>query len=195
MHVEMKGDGRRASRAVIWLVRHGRPDWPGGALGWSDPALSAAGEAQALAAARRLAGRPLRAVHASDLRRALGTAERVAAPHGLPVLASADLRELAFGPWEGRDLADLWTEQPEAARAWEADLRRTPPDFAESVADLERRVGRFAAGLEAAAGDVAIVAHRGSLAVLQTLLTGSDLVAVWRLGFALAEVRPLVVPC
>jgi broad specificity phosphatase PhoE len=174
---------------VIWLVRHGEPEWPGGALGWSDPPLGPAGEAQARAAARRLAGRPVAAVHASDLRRARRTAELVAAPRGLPVLVSADLRELDFGPWEGRRLADLWTERPEAARAWEADLRRTPADFGESVADLERRVRRFAAALPSGPGDVVVVAHRGSLAVLQALLTGRELSEVWAAGFEWGEVR------
>jgi broad specificity phosphatase PhoE len=182
-------------RPVIWLVRHGEPDWPGGALGWSDPPLTAAGRAQASAAAARLESRPLGAVHASDLRRAAETAALVAAPHRLPVRLSADLRELSFGRWEGRDLAALWQEQPEAAREWEADLHRTPADFGESLADLERRVACFAAGLGRPAGDVAVVAHRGSLAVLQSLLTGADLAGVWRLGFALAEVRPLEVWC
>lgn len=188
---------RRASPALLWLVRHGEPDWPGGALGWSDPPLTAAGEAQARAAAALLAGRPLAGVYSSDLRRARVLADLVAVPHQLTVTVDARLRELDFGPWEGRRLADLWREHPDAARSWEADLRRTPPQFGESVADVERRVGEFAARLWCdGLGEVAVVAHRGSLAALQALLTGGDCVACWRLGFGHGEVRPVeVAPC
>jgi len=175
---------------TLWLVRHGAADWPvGAALGWSDPPLSPAGETQARAAAQALAARPLTAVHASDLLRARATAEVVAAPHGLPVRVSADLRELDFGPWEGRRLADLWREHPEAARTWEADLSRSPPQFGESVAELEARVGRWAAAL-ARGEEAAIVAHRGSLAALQALLTGGAFAESWALGFEPGEVRP-----
>lgn len=175
---------------IVWLVRHGEPAWPtGAALGWSDPVLTPAGEAQAAAAASRLAGRPLAAVHSSDLRRSLLTACRVAARHGLPVSVTAELRELHFGPWEGRALADLWVEDLDAAQAWEADLERTPAQFGESVADLRRRVGQFARRLRGAPGEVAVVAHRGSLAALQSALSDVGFAACWALGFALGEVR------
>ncbi|HKF78343.1 MAG TPA: histidine phosphatase family protein [Candidatus Dormibacteraeota bacterium] len=175
---------------IVWLVRHGEPAWPAGAaLGWSDPVLTPAGEAQASAAADRLASRPLSAVHSSDLRRSLLTARRVAARHGLRVSVTSELRELHFGPWEGRSLADLWAEDPDAARAWESDLERTPPQFGESVADLRRRVGSFARRLAAGPGEVAVVAHRGSLAALQSALTGVEFATCWTLGFALGEVR------
>jgi probable phosphoglycerate mutase len=168
---------------IVWLVRHAEADWPpGAALGWSDPPLTARGRAQAAAAARRLAGRRLGAVHSSDLRRARATAEALAAPHSLPVLVTEDLRELGFGAWEGRLLADLWRELPEEARRWEADLRRSPPQFAEAVPDLERRVSAFARRLLAGPAqglEVAVVAHRGSLAALHGHLTGEDLASTF----------------
>ena len=164
---------------IVWLVRHGQADWPAGAaLGWSDPPLDGRGEAQAGAVSERLANRPLGAVHSSDLRRARVTAEAVAVPHRLPVLESAELRELAFGEWEGRLLADLWLERPDEARRWESDVRQSPASFAESVPDLERRVRAFAGRLrlEGPGGgeEVVVVAHRGSLAALHAVLAGRD---------------------
>lgn len=162
---------------IVWLARHGRADWPvGAALGWSDPPLDPHGVAQADALAERLAGRPLGAVHSSDLRRARATAEAVAAPHRLPVLESTELRELAFGEWEGRALADLWLERPDEARRWEADVRHSPAAFAESVPELERRVRAFAGRLmsrgRGSGEEVVVVAHRGSLAALHAVLAG-----------------------
>ncbi len=117
-------------------------------------------------------------VLSSDRERALETARIVAALHGLPVEATDALRELDFGAWEGRSLGDLWSEEPEAARAWDTDIRRTPASFGESVLDVERRVGAFWDSLRhfgRDGGEVAIVAHAGSLAVLRSIITGETL--------------------
>jgi alpha-ribazole phosphatase/probable phosphoglycerate mutase len=110
----------------------------------------------------------------SDRRRALDTAGIVAEPHGLVVEPSAALREIDFGAWEGRSLSDLWAEEPQAAEAWTDDIRRTPPSFGESLDDLQRRVAHFWASLLPlpVSGDMAVVAHGGSLAALRAVITG-----------------------
>jgi probable phosphoglycerate mutase len=164
---------------IVWLARHGEAVWPrGAALGWADPPLSRLGQEQAMALAERLAARPIAAVHSSNLCRALATAEAVAAPHGLTVEVTSDLRELGFGAWEGRRLGDLWREEPDEAREWEADIRHTPSSFAESVPELERRVAGFAGSLRRSGLEepleIAVVAHRGSLAALHAILSGGD---------------------
>jgi alpha-ribazole phosphatase len=173
----------------VWLVRHGEiATGPGVAIGWSDPPLSATGLRQAAALARRLA--PLRpdAVHTSDLRRARQTAVEIAWASGVPVRATALLRELWFGRWEGRRLEELWSEAPERRRAWESDIRCTPPDFGESVADLERRVGEFAEALSREGGrKIVVVAHRGSLTALHAILAGSDFAGSWAVAPARGE--------
>lgn len=167
----------------VWLIRHGASTTPPmSAIGTTDPPLSAEGRVQADRVAALLQARPLRRVISSDRERALATARVVAAPHGLEVDATALLRELDFGAWEGRALSDLWSEEPAAAKAWEADLRATPPTFGETVDDLERRVGRFLESLSPlpdGQGEVAIVAHAGSLAVLRSLLSGEGLASVF----------------
>jgi broad specificity phosphatase PhoE len=172
----------------VWLVRHGASTAaPGVAIGWTDPALSAPGLAQARRVAATLAGRPLARIASSDLRRALSTAEVIAGPHRLPVESTAALREIDFGAWEGRSLGGLWSEQPEAAHAWERDLRATPASFGESLADLERRVRAYweSTPAPAAGGEVAVVAHRGSLAVLLALIAGGSLEAAFAAPFEL----------
>ena len=158
----------------IWLIRHGASVAPAGvAIGASDPPLSELGREQAMQLADRLRDRPLRAVWSSDSVRARDTAALVAEPHGLDVHPTAVLREIDFGSWEGRFLGDLWQEDPEAARTWESDLRRTPPAFGETVAHLELRVAQFWSELEPSSleGEVAVVAHRGSLAALRAVVT------------------------
>lgn len=155
----------------MWLIRHGVAN-----VAATDPPLSEEGRVQADQVAAALHGRPLVRVISSDRRRALETAQIVAAPHGLVVEQTDLLRELDFGAWEGRPLADLWLEEPAAAAAWEADLRATPASFGESVNDLEHRVGLFwKMAHRSGSGELAIVGHAGSLAVLRSLITGEAL--------------------
>jgi broad specificity phosphatase PhoE len=169
----------------VWLIRHAESTrMPGSVIGVTDPPLSAVGIEQAIRLEVAMAAHPLVRVLSSDRERALATARMVARPHGLRVDSSAALREIDFGAWEGRSLADLWKEEPEAAKAWEEDLRSTPPSFGESLADLELRVSTFWSSLAPLphTGDVAIVAHRGSLAVLHALITGSTISEAFAFG-------------
>lgn len=119
---------------------------------------------------------PLTRVLSSNLKRALATAEAIATPHRLVVESTPALREIDFGAWEGRSLGDLWSEDPDAAKAWEEDIRSTPSTFGENLADLERRVVSFWREVYPLnRGEVAIVGHRCSLAVLRASVTGESL--------------------
>lgn len=80
----------------------------------------------------------------------------------------------------------LVVEEIRAAAAWEKDLRATPPSFAENLAALEERVAAF--WLDAGKrvrGEVVVVAHRGSLAVLRALITGAPFQAMFADGMDL----------
>lgn len=156
----------------VWLIRHAATTAPPGlAIGAGDPPLSELGRREAHDLAAGLANRRLGGVWSSDSRRAVETAAIIAASHGLAVMSTAALREIDFGAWEGRHLSELWDEDPAGAQAWEADIRQTPRSFGESVAELELRVRAFWEGL-ALNGEIAVVAHRGSLAALQSVIVG-----------------------
>src|SRR6201996_8197770 len=90
--------------AALWLVRHGESTWnvAGLAQGHNDEAeLTQRGLPQAAEAAAQFGYRPVRAIYASDLRRAQQTAAAFAAVLGLPVRADARLRERSLGVLEG----------------------------------------------------------------------------------------------
>lgn len=169
----------------VWLARHGETRIQGDvAVGWTDPGLSDEGRRQAAEMAHRLAGVRVGRVLSSDLRRARETAEVVARAHGLPVAVDPDLRELSFGAWEGRRLADLWSESPDEAAAWEADVRALPTAFGESFAAFQGRVLRAVRRIVAVGlgdGVVVVVAHRGPLALLHAHLAGMRVEAALRL--------------
>jgi broad specificity phosphatase PhoE len=101
----------------ILLARHGETEWNAErrVQGWQESPLNARGMAQAQALSERLSRTPLAAVYASDLSRAAETARLIAAPHDLPVVLDAALRERGYGVWEGlteaeleRDYAESW---------------------------------------------------------------------------------------
>jgi probable phosphoglycerate mutase len=171
------------------LVRHGATTAPAGvAIGASDPHLSDAGRDQAAALAAELSGSHLTRIFSSDRVRAIATAQAIAAGRGLQVVVDHRLREIDFGAWEGRRLGDLWSEDSWAAAAWESDLRATPPSFGESLHHLEARVSAFWSDRPRRPQEmVAVVAHRGSLAVLRSLLMGVPLEAAFAAGMALGE--------
>jgi broad specificity phosphatase PhoE len=175
----------------VWLIRHGEAAAPAGvAIGSTDPGLSELGRLQAERLAVRLASARLTRVFSSDLQRAVETARPIAARHRLPVETTAELREIDFGVWEGRPLSGLWIEEPAVAEAWEADIRSTPASFGESFADFENRViGWWRRAGAALSGEIAIVAHGGSLALLRSAIGGAAVGASIDLKVGLGEAQ------
>lgn len=165
----------------LHLVRHGESTWNtlGLAQGHNDRAeLTSRGQRQAAEAAMRFGGHRVRALYASDLRRALQTAASFSGVLGLPVFADSRLRERGLGVLEGTPAVAI-----DPALTGLADGRVTDPDArpagGESVRDLYQRAAGFAEELAAVhsddidqAGDVVVVAHGGTLRVLEAYLTG-----------------------
>ncbi len=75
---------------TIFLVRHGETVDNARQImqGQTQGELNQRGREQAEQVARRLASEPLDAIVASDLHRAIETAEVIAEPHGLPVVTT-----------------------------------------------------------------------------------------------------------
>lgn len=176
------------TRPALWLVRHGESTWNVAGLcqGHNDEAeLTERGLRQAARAAAQFGYRPVRAIYASDLRRARQTAAAFAAVLGLPVRVDARLRERCLGALEGAAHAAI---SPSAlghgdGRLFGPDAR---PPGGESVREVYRRAARFcddlAAGLRDGRdalpglterdGDVLVIAHGGTVRVLASYLSG-----------------------
>jgi len=169
---------------MLWLIRHGQSTWNvrGLAQGHCDEArLTADGERQAVALAAELSTQPIRTLYASDLRRALETAAPLAGELGLAVHRDARLRERSLGVLEGTASAAISPAVTglHANRVADPDAR---PDGGESVRDLYQRAASFADDLATREhpGDVAVVAHGGTLRVLYAYLHG---IAVERMAW------------
>jgi broad specificity phosphatase PhoE len=102
------------------LARHGETDWnrDNRFQGHADPPLNDAGREQAVALAASLAGERLAAVYSSPLRRAVETAELVAARHGLEPTPVDALREVDVGSWQGLTRNEIESRFPEQFSRW-----------------------------------------------------------------------------
>jgi len=96
----------------IYLMRHGEPD--AGLLGSGnymigqyDLPLTGAGLAAARTVGQQLKEVSFSKIIASDLLRARDTAAAVASFQGKTVETDIQLREIALGEWEGRDVASI----------------------------------------------------------------------------------------
>jgi phosphoserine phosphatase len=105
---------------TILLARHGETDWnrEGRFQGHADPPLNRTGRAQAVDLSAALMAEQLAAVYSSPLRRALETAEVLAASHGLEPVPVDDLREVDVGSWSGLTRAEVEERFPAQFARW-----------------------------------------------------------------------------
>ena len=170
------------STQVLWLVRHGESTWNtlGLAQGHCDQArLTRLGQRQAWAVAAQLRDRPVAELYASDLRRALETAAPLAEVTGLSVHRDTRLRERCLGVLEGAATTAIGPAANGLCgdQVVEPDAR---PEGGESLREFYRRVAGFADELASRcrtmdterAKEIAVVAHGGTLRVLNAYLRG-----------------------
>jgi alpha-ribazole phosphatase len=161
----------------LYLIRHGEVAKTGYCNGHQDVALTDEGKKQAMRLARLLAARPISAVYASPLQRAMIGARRIALRHRLTVRIEPDLREKNFGKWEGLPLDEI---QSQYRREWTEWLRRPDrarPSKGETYLEVEKRVlpvldriVRSHSGRE-----VAVVCHGGVTRIALCRAMGLDL--------------------
>ncbi|MFH8618750.1 histidine phosphatase family protein [Streptomyces sp. NPDC017979] len=111
--------------ARLLLVRHGETEWhaENRYAGVSDVALTAKGVAQGEALGAWALRSGVDAVACSPLSRARLTARPAAAAIGVAPEVVEDLREVDFGWGEGRTVAEMAAEDPEAVRRFREDAQ------------------------------------------------------------------------
>jgi probable phosphoglycerate mutase len=154
------------------LVRHGETaaNREMRYIGSRDDALTEQGRQQAQQLAAALLPLPITAIYASPRRRTRDTAQPLAEQLGLPIVVADELREQAFGAWEGMRRAEVLSYSSEFAaqlHAWESDPHAAPPG-GESIAAMTARVVAFAEGMHQrhAGQTVMLVSHVGPIKAL-----------------------------
>jgi len=155
----------------VYVVRHGESEnnkslrW----TGWMDVLLTEKGEEDARRAGTMLADIAFDKVYASDLRRAMRTAE-IALP-GCSYETTPLLREVNVGNLENTPISDLSEDQ-------RAENGRVGYGMfgGESKAEFRDRISRFMKQLEASGQEtVAVFCHGGWLRGMLDLVIGMDL--------------------
>lgn len=157
--------------------------------GRGNPALSEVGQAQADAAAARLAARGgITAVVSSPLGRTRQTAEAVAAALSLPVQVHEGLIEADFGEWEGLTFSEASKRDPELHRAWLGDTSVHPPG-GESFEEVRTRVTAARDDLlaEYPGANVLVVSHVTPIKTLLQLALDVGPSLLYRLHLDLAS--------
>lgn len=170
---------RTAPATRIVLVRHGETELTAQRRysGRGDVPLSATGQQQAAAAARRVAGlRPDRVV-TSPLSRCRATADAVAqAAGGVPVTVEPEFIECDFGVWEGLTFADVRERYPAELDAWLASTSVAPPkgeSFQQVAKRVRGAVGRLQQAYEGET--VVVVSHVSPIKlILRDALAAGD---------------------
>ena len=158
----------------VIFIRHGQTEWnvTGRYQGQSDVKLTEEGKEQAEKLADNFPVAKVDAIYASDLCRAMVTAETIAAKFGLKVQAEPAFRELSFGDWEGltyQQIVDKW-EEAMANFLQHPDILEIPGG--ESFPAVQQRaMKRLNELIEKHDGQTIVVVAHG--AVLRTLLTAA----------------------
>ncbi len=127
---------------TLILVRHGQSEanLARRFAGHSDISLTELGYDQARDAAEFLRDYPIDVIYASDLRRALQTAEPTAELFGKEIIPDRELREIYAGDWEMVPYDRLMVDFAQDYSLWRTDLGHAHPTNGESVLELAKRV-------------------------------------------------------
>jgi probable phosphoglycerate mutase len=156
----------------IAFLRHGPTAWndEGRLQGMTDVPLSPRG--RALVATWRVPFHDWRWA-CSPLMRARETAALLDAPPSLAIEPA--LREMAYGEWEGRTLADLRGRERQAMRDAETRGLDMAPPGGESPRRVMERLRPWIAAVATRGEDVVAVSHKGVIRVVLAMATGWDM--------------------
>ena len=175
---------------MIVFVRHGQTDAyrDGLLLGRADPSLNERGREQSAALATMLAGE-LKAgtpVLTSPLRRAVETADAIAAACAGTVECDARLIELDYGDWDQHRLLEM---PQDVVVRWRRDPDFAPPN-GESLREVRGRMADFVAPLLAPGSDDTVVAVSHVSPIKAAILVALDLddTYSWRMRLDVASI-------
>lgn len=180
---------------TLLLIRHAHTDMAGRFCGHSDPELSRSGRQQLPELITQLRQWPLSRVYASDLKRAVQTAQAVVAvqnvtqnalQNNLPVQIRPALREIYFGEWEGRSWDEIEAADAATASAWLKGYPHIAPPRGERFQDFEQRVQNELAALAAEVEDevVAAVTHAGFIRTALSLISKAPIASIAKIDYA-----------
>jgi broad specificity phosphatase PhoE len=168
----------------ILLIRHGDTDWNVEEVfrGRVDIELNDIGIKQAQLLVKYLEDVPIEAVYSSPLKRALKTAQIIAASHRINVKTTQELIDFDYGEWQGMSHGTVKEKYKVLYDEWLKNPHLVKMPKGESLDDVRQRatnlVDRIIAKHE---GTVALVSHRVIHKVIICALLGLDNSHFWNI--------------
>jgi broad specificity phosphatase PhoE len=182
--------------ARLWLVRHAEVarEFEQVAYGAADVPLSPQGEEHTRALAAAFGAEPVRAVHSSDLARALAMGRAFAESTGAPLVIDPALREIDRGAWTGLSKQEFHARWRAAADVyWRDPFHWRVPEGDSEATLFERAWPAVLRALRAAAGGTAVVtAHANLIRVVVSRALGCDTARSYELETGPARAMLLV---
>lgn len=172
------------SEMELILIRHGETSWNRLKVfrGCREVKLNAEGIAQADATAEALKDEVFDALYTSPLKRALVTARRIAAPHGMTVRENYGFLDISYGAWEGMAEDKVASEFPKQYNRWMESPSKVRPPGGESMKKAWKRVNSALREIlwTHGTGTVVIVSHRVPIKLMTAYLMGEKRHAMGR---------------
>jgi len=182
-------------RTILYLIRHGQTDWNVSMRfqGQADIPLNEVGHSQGAKLARYFARQPIERVYTSDLQRARETAAYIGSSRQLEPEVLFDLREIAFGDWEGLSMTEIQAKFPVEMDLWRNDPSKLHIPGGEAYAEAQQRVCSAVRHIvaECLGRQVAVVSHGGAIRLVLASFLGLELSGIWRLGQDSAAINRL----
>lgn len=165
----------------IVLVRHGESklNIEGVYYGVLDPELTEKGKEQAVKTREILKNINYEKIYASDLKRAIDTAEIVNYKK-LEVLIDQELRELNFGIFEGYSYKELLEKYPEELKKSQSNWENYNYITGESVLELQKRAVNFIEKKVDLDGTTVLVTHWGVINTILSHYFSNGLESYWK---------------
>ena len=155
-----------------------------------DPHLTADGAAMARAFADAYRATQWTAIYSSPLERTMQTARIITDLVSLEVEPRDELKEIAYGSWEGRTVDEINREFHDDYTRWTADPAWNAPTGGEAAVAIERRALRVVEELTRRfqSGNVLLVSHKATIRIMLCSLLGIDVGRFrYRLGCPVAS--------
>lgn len=170
---------------TLYLARHGQTIWNSEKRmqGWEDSPLSPRGVLEAQSLQKRIKGIPFDAIYASDIGRAMHTAEIVLGERNQSIQPCPGLREMHFGVLEGLCFTSAETDYPEAFKnLWETPHLYRPIAEGETLQEVQTRVVKAIQRIVAdhLNQQLLIISHTIALRSLLLHFTQGSLADLWQ---------------
>lgn len=164
---------------MLYLLRHGETTFSrtGGFCGQIDPELTPEGHQMAEAFAVAYRSVPWQAIYCSPMLRTVATATPLSQALAMPLQLRDGLKEISYGEWEGRTVAEVLQSHPEDHERWQTEPSWYPPTGGESGAQVAERASSVITEILAqhADGNMLVVSHKATLRLLLCIFLGIDL--------------------